>query len=114
MTTNTNLCAPESIRTLTTMGEALEEWFNAYESEDERLEKDYPIDWIASVCELNHWQLCEGSQWHDEDICTDGREYLYMSEGRDGESICIASGSLPSHATKFYLLDVVDLDEFAK
>lgn len=114
MTTNNNLCAPESIRTLTAMGEALEEWFNAYESEDERLEKDYPMDWIESVCELNHWQLCEGSQWHDEDICTDGREYLYMSEGRDGESVCIVSDSLSSHATKFYLLDVVDLDEFAK
>lgn len=57
MTTNDTLCAPESIHTLSAMGEALEEWFNAYESEDERLEKDYPMDWIEEVCECNHWQL---------------------------------------------------------
>jgi hypothetical protein len=112
-TTNTNLSAPESIHTLSAMGEALEEWFNTYESEDERLEKDYPMDWIEEVCECNHWQLCEGSQWHDEDICTDGHEYLYMSEGRDGECVCAVSDSLPSHTTKLYLLDVMDIDEFA-
>lgn len=113
MTTNDTLCAPESIHTLSAMGEALEGWLNTYESEDERLEKDYPMDWIE-VCERNHWQLCEGSQWRDEDICTDGREYLYMSEGRDGECVCVVSDSLPSHTTKFCLIDVVDVDEFAK
>jgi hypothetical protein len=113
MTTDTTLCAPESIHTLSAMGEVLEEWFNTYESEDERLEKDYPMDWIEEVCECNHWQLCEGSQWHDEDICTDGHEYLYMSEGRDGECVCAVSDSLPSHTTKLYLLDVMDIDEFA-
>ncbi len=59
--------APESIHTLSEMGEAL----NTHE--------DYPWDWVEDVCNQNDWLNIDsiGGKW-DEDICTNGREILYF------------------------------------
>lgn len=99
MTTNNNLCAPESIHTLSAMAEVLTNYND-----------DYPIDWVEAVCAQNGWQLCEGSRWNDEDICTDGREYVYFSEDRDGNCVCEVSNSMPPHTFEVFYADDVTED----
>jgi len=97
MTTNNNLCSPESIHTLSAMAEALTNYND-----------DYPIDWVEAVCAQNGWHLCEGGRWKDEDVCTDGNAYIYLREDRDGNCVCEVSNSMPPHTYEVFYEDMVN------
>lgn len=133
MTTNNTLCAPESIHSLSAMGEAL----TAHE--------DYPFDWVEDICNNNDWLNLEDIGRWREDICTNGRDILYWTYDRNDVFVadtrectdedfaawedlivkaypeyndCLDTirewrkALAQKHTTRFYLLDVVDLDEF--